>query len=151
MRDDRKIDIAVATKVMGHTVVKAKTLDLDWKGSSIPPFYLVAGIEPGDLMLGDTAKPGWAEPLPGYATDIRTAWNVVIRLGEKYHAVLRTPFEKGSKKYSCGFTPLGCTGWNGRPDIEAIEKTMELAICKAALLAVGKKAHYLERADGTDH
>jgi hypothetical protein len=134
----RKLDIEVATKVMGHRVVKARTVDLGWKQSSIPPWHIVANIYPDDPVLGDTAADGRVVPLPYYSEEIRTAMLVVGKLSDRFHAVMKTPFVKGGK-HICGFTPLGMTGWNGRPDFEAVEETLEIAICKAALLAVRKK------------
>ena len=76
--------------------------------------------------------------LPAYSTDIAAAWEVVEKLGERFHARLLTPFiRSGDNHYWCGFTPLGMTGFNGRPDYEAVAETAPLAICRAALKAVG--------------
>lgn len=134
----RKLDIEVATQVMGHRVVRARSVDLGWKESTIPPWHIVANIYPEDPVLGDTARDGRVSKLPYYSGDIQTAMGVVDKLSDRFHAILRTPFMKGGK-YVCGFTPLGVTGWNGRPDFQAVEKTLEIAICKAALLAVKKR------------
>lgn len=66
--------------------------------------------------------------------DIIAAWEVVEKLMQRYHWRLSTPFEALDQHYA-GLTPLGMTGWNGRPDILAGAVTMPLAICRAALLS----------------
>lgn len=141
MKKDREIDRAIATKIMGHKVVRARTLDLGWKERGVlPPYHFVAGIKPNDFMLGDTAKGGTAHVLPRYSLDLFSSWPIVEKLSDRFHAVIKTPFQKGAK-FVCGFTPLGCSGWNGRPDFQAVEATLPLAICKAALLTIGKRKH----------
>ena len=64
------------------------------------------------------------------------AWQVVeVMMQRGFHARLKTPFESG-QPFFAGFTPLGVSGWNGRPDHEGSGDSMPLAICRAALQAV---------------
>ena len=73
--------------------------------------------------------------IPPYSTNIAAAWEVVERLRNRFHARITTPFTAG-EQFFCGFTPLGITGWNGRPDFSAGAETAPLAICLAALKAM---------------
>lgn len=76
--------------------------------------------------------------LPHFSTEPAAAWAVVEKLGEKFHAVIKTPFYPGAD-FLAGFTPHNATGWNGRPDYMAQAKSAPLAICLAALDAVENK------------
>lgn len=80
--------------------------------------------------------------LPSFTKDPGAAWLVIEKLLDKFHAVVKTPFETGGD-FIVGFTPLGMSGWNGRPDFMGTAKTMALAACLAALDAVdGKMARH---------
>ena len=61
---------------------------------------------------------------------------VIERMESKYHWVIKTPFRLG-EKYWAGLTPLGVTGWNGKPDYYIEADTLTVAICLAALAAKG--------------
>ncbi len=54
-------------------------------------------------------------------------------------AQIKTPFQPasdGGDLYWVGFTPLGTTGWNGRPDINVGDVTLRGALYRAVLLAL---------------
>lgn len=102
-------------------------------------------VESVALISGDLAYGVWGQnprrpaevsaPRP-YSSDIGDAWRVVERMQELgWWARLTTPFEPG-QPWFCGFTPLGMSGWNGRPDHKAGAETMPLAICRVALKAL---------------
>jgi hypothetical protein len=74
-------------------------------------------------------------PARAPSEDIADAWDVVEWMAGRFHAVVKSPFMAG-EPYHAGFTPLGCTGWNGRPDFAGSGETAPLAICRAALLAL---------------
>lgn len=80
-------------------------------------------------------REAWDADCPAFSTNIGAAWLVVQELESAFHATLKTPFMKGDM-YWAGFTPLGATGWNGRPDFSGKGHTMPLAICHSALLVV---------------
>jgi hypothetical protein len=60
------------------------------------------------------------------------------KMESKYHWVIKSPFEKGDT-YMAGLTPLGVTGWNGRPDFIGQADTAPAAICLACIEAVKEK------------
>ncbi len=71
-----------------------------------------------------------------YSTDIADA-DKLLKFAEKtHHARMTTPFNLGDK-YLCGFTPLGVTGWNGKPDIVSDGESLPQAITKAFILSFG--------------
>lgn len=73
--------------------------------------------------------------IPPYSTDLAAAMLVVERMWQRgLWCQMRNPFTRDDE-YWCGFTPLGTTGWNGRPDYRASAPTLPLAICRAALAA----------------
>lgn len=107
----------------------------------------VMGLVPctGDCHANGDMRPCHAQPdspdqgaeTRQYSTDIADAWLVVEAMaGRGYWARLTSPFTRGSA-YFAGFTPHDFTGWNGRPDHLGGGDTMPLAICRAALAAVG--------------
>lgn len=107
----RELDAEVAERVFGFKVVR----------------------DPNDIDLiaqDDSFVP--TRRVPPYSTDIAAAWLVVEKLSDRFHCRIKTPFMAG-EKYFAGFTPLGVTGWNGRPDHEGSGDTAPLAICLAAL------------------
>ena len=77
---------------------------------------------------------------PRYSTDLRAAFELVAEIEARgYWLRLVSPFQPGQPWWA-GFTPLGVTGWNGRPDYEASGPTPMVAICRAALLTVSGEA-----------
>lgn len=90
--------------------------------------YCSEGIQPPD-------KRGIID---NHSSDIKHALALVEFVKSKgFWCQLKTPFEPNRPDnlsvYTCGFTPAGVTGWNGRPDHFATGSTMEIAICKAFL------------------
>ena len=73
---------------------------------------------------------GWR---PHYSTELKAAFEAVAEMQRRgYWLRLTSPWRPGDL-WSAGFTPLGVTGWNGRPDFEALARTPMEAICHAAL------------------
>lgn len=81
-------------------------------------------------------QPGNVEPFPHYSDNLGEAWLIVGKMSSDWHMRLLSPFRKGDLWWA-GFTPLGSTGWNGKPDHEASAETAPLAICRAALKVIG--------------
>jgi Phage ABA sandwich domain len=135
-RPGRELDALVAEKVMGNvawdvviagcsrggrrcgTVAEAKEYR-----KALQKFYQV-----GAIVLHDTVSE--------YSTDIAAAWEVVEKMSDRFHWRIQSPFEAGGLWFA-GLTPLGATGWNGRPDYNIGDHSAPLAICLAALKAVG--------------
>jgi len=70
--------------------------------------------------------------VPNWPTDISAAWELVEEIEQAGHWVqIRTPFSGDG--YWCGFTPDGCSGWNGTPDNYTQADTAARAICLAWL------------------
>jgi len=105
-----EINKAVAERVMGWTIQDSRQLYY------YEPAMLITDFNPAER--------------------IDHAWMVVEKMKDKYHWVIKSPFEKGDT-YMAGLTPLGVTGWNGRPDFMGQADTAPMAICLAALEAVG--------------
>jgi hypothetical protein len=113
MKAGRELDARVAECVMGKQAAS-------WGGFGL--------MEDAERIAVD---------LPHYSTDIAAAWLVMDEMDRRgFHGRLTTPFEPG-QPYFAGFTPHGMSGWNGRPDHEGSGDTPSLAICRAALAAVG--------------
>jgi hypothetical protein len=126
MEAGRELDAAIAVRVMGWEMPDSRYLD----GTPAPP---IVYDETGRARGGPGE--GWSP-----STKIAQAWEVVEKMDKRgFWLRLVTPFDDGSL-YHAGFTPLGVTGWNGRPDHEAAADTAPLAICKAALKAVSQTA-----------
>lgn len=56
---------------------------------------------------------------------------------------IRTPFQPGTQAgalYWAGLTPLGTTGWNGRPDVHVGDLTLRGALSRAVLLALSMES-----------
>lgn len=69
-------------------------------------------------------------------------------------AAIKTPFSPGESPnghlYWVGFTPLGTTGWNGRPDHQVGDVTLRGALWRAVLLTLlSTPAQHEVRAAGT--
>lgn len=67
-------------------------------------------------------------------------WNTVEQILSNmqergYWCRLSSPFEPEEQWYA-GFTPHGCTGWNGIPDNQMSGDSSSIAIMRAALLTV---------------
>lgn len=74
----------------------------------------------------------------GYSTDHNHAFAVVEKMREDgWWADMHSPFDDESAKgdWMCGFTPMGMSGWNGRPDHESHAACMPRAIVLSALKA----------------
>jgi hypothetical protein len=79
--------------------------------------------------------PGAACEFTAPEADIGPVLRRMRELG--WWAELKTPFGASPDSLAwAGFTPLGVSGWDGRPDYEVGDLTLPLAVCKAALLAV---------------
>lgn len=133
----RELDALVAEKVMGYSRVDVPR-DVNGENEGVtlwPPNVDVAEYQwpyVGPVQIYSFC--------PMYSTDIAAAWQVVEKMQERgMWAQLRTPFGKGKMDdgFWCGFTPMLTTGWNGRPDHNTSAAMMPLAICLAALKAVG--------------
>lgn len=77
---------------------------------------------------------------PAFSGGIAAALELLDSMASRYHWVIKSPFDEGGD-YVVGLTPLGVSGWNGRPDFVAFAKNREeipLAICRAYLLATLK-------------
>lgn len=110
------LDWEIARRVFGWTAVGVPSIDQVW-------FYAPTGKST-------------RHEIPPFSSDIAAAWNVIERMQELgWWARLTTPFEPG-QPWFCGFTPLGTSGWNGRPDHQEGAETMPLAICRCALKAL---------------
>ena len=132
-----KLDTLIAEEVMGVRWADDRCRICGW------PFAesREEGCVDGDCSMRPPPERR-ADETARYSTDLARAWTVVEKLGTRFHAVIRTPFDPfrpcgGGYLYSCGFTPHGVTGWNGRHDFEAMGETLPLAICRAALRAKG--------------
>lgn len=66
------------------------------------------------------------------STDPAVMMQLLAKLGETSHVTIKTPFTAGDSHW-CGISPLGVTGWNGRPDINASGGTLTLCVARAAL------------------
>ena len=79
---------------------------------------------------------GWR---PHYSTELKAAFEAVAEMQRRgYWLRLISPFQPGQPWWA-GFTSLGASGWNGRPDYEASGPTPMVAICRAALLTIRGK------------
>ena len=68
-------------------------------------------------------------------TNIAQAMRVVGKMktiGHGWWLDLRSPFLETESDWFAGFTPLGTSGWNGRPDHVAANDNPATAICEAA-------------------
>lgn len=126
-----EMDALVDEYLFGQEWYRSERVQINGKWFDVPtwierprtPESPAAGSEPGQVP-------------PCYSTDIAAAWPVVEALeGRGFCIRLTTPFLPG-EPYTCGATPQGTTGWNGRPDHLATAPTAPLAICRAALAVV---------------
>lgn len=87
-----------------------------------------------DDLQGIPREERWDEGLPHYSTSHDDAFAALDAAAttHKMHYRILSPFNIG-EPYWCGFTPFGCSGWNGRPDHEESAPTLPHAICKAIL------------------
>jgi len=75
---------------------------------------------------------------------------IIRRMGELgFHARVKSPFTEQSP-WTAGFTPLGTSGFNGRPDHEASANSPGVAVAAAALDAVGVPVKLIEDLEGSE-
>ena len=117
-----KLDALVATRVM------------QWKAGQ-PNINAGLWVDQAGTEHGINHGSGRWSP----STSIADAMEGVEKMSERgWWARIDSPFTKNEGEfYTCGFTPMGTTGWNGRPDHYSQGKTAPLAICIAALRAIG--------------
>lgn len=119
-----EMDALVAERVMGWWA------DANGEWNSNPDLPKLMGVVAPDTSFCDL--PVW-QP----SSDIAAAWEVVEKLSDKLWCELKVNFTSDYKSRA-GFTTVGCSGFNGRPDFAACGNTrtdLPLAICRAALLA----------------
>lgn len=117
----RELDALIAERVMGYSV--------KWLPTALAP-------EGAPHYANSEEGSGWLV-CRLYTLDMSATWRVVEEMGKRgFHARIQTPFIPGDE-FHAGFTPHGSSGWNGRPDFAASADSAPLAICRAALLAVG--------------
>ena len=122
----RELDLIVAGKVFGIKKIHYAEYDTEQEY----PEYIPSG-KPWRTHQID------AKPLPHFSTDPTGSHNVKLKMAETYHWVIRSPFRIGLKWFA-GLTPLGTTGWNGKPDFNASGDTEMEAVCRVALMALEK-------------
>ena len=71
---------------------------------------------------------------PDY-NDIATAMDLALSIGDRYWMEFHTPFRVGDPSFA-GFTPLGTSGWNGRPDNQCGAEKPAKAITRAYVLVM---------------
>lgn len=120
MEAGRELDALIAEKVMGWTNVAERRNTFTRPGALIPSDWRG--------WSGDTPNGEREQLIPPYSTDIAAAWQVVERFSAKWIDIVYRPD----------------AGWwvtiDGRGHGNAggaIEKTLPLAICLAALKALG--------------
>jgi len=73
--------------------------------------------------------------VPDYPNDTAAAMDLALSIGDKYWMELHTAWRIGDPCFA-GFTPLGTTGWNGRPDNQCEAEKPAKAIVRAFVLAM---------------
>lgn len=76
-----------------------------------------------------------AVEVPEFSTDLTAAMQLAEQLTDRFHWRIHSPFQQGDKWFA-GLTPLGVTGWNGRPDYEAGANTLPEALARVAYRAL---------------
>lgn len=115
-----ELDALVGEKVMGWT-----DIDLEWRGED---------FHSGVPLIGKGTSPnGGICGIPHFSNDIAAAWEVIEKLKDG-------PFRQANLHVENGFGHYGIQLWDEReqrlmPGTYA--DTMPLAICRAALRAVG--------------
>jgi len=136
METDREFDVLVAERVMGlHVKIEVRTVGMaTGKHGPLPvtsTFYRLVD-EKGDCIYGYGPLMHGYGPVeaPGYSTNIEAAWAVVPRMHDKgFHTFSLLRDERG---WTAMFS-------NGNR-FYASKQTAPLAICSAALSAVGVEA-----------
>ena len=96
---------------------------------------LPAGAEM-DRLIAQNVMPMYPSEIPHYSALIYLAMLVQGEMQKRgYWMRLDSPFYLGDT-WRVGFTSLGASGWNGRPDYASPGNTPALAICRAALRVV---------------
>jgi hypothetical protein len=115
--EGRELDALVATKIFKHTI--AETDDCNGEDN----FWIADAMAERRDWIG----------LPNYSTDISDAWTVVEKMRERAEA-WEFNIESNLGKWKAGFFS------NGEYFDSDWEETASLAICRAALRAVGGEA-----------
>lgn len=127
MEAGRELDKLVCERVMGGELFVGPVI-VD--GHDLGQKY--DGVRWRD-EYGDTVG---VERVPDYSITWEGMRLVVESMQAKgWWLVLKSPFVLGEPYYA-GFTPLGTSGWNGRPDFGASGDDAPHAVCLAALLAL---------------
>lgn len=126
MEVGHKLDALVAEKVMGWKWYHARAFAGNWVNRLIPD-DAPAEYLPGKIDTGHQA-PFYG---PNYSHDIKAAWEVVEKMeeGEWQFQASNTIPNSDPIIYEWEFTNVGKRG-------DALEFSMPMAICKAALKAV---------------
>ena len=127
----REMDVLIAEKVMGYTLSEL----------SLPayPKYKLFDIESGEFS-------GYVKEVPHYSTNLAAAWEVVKRMPIpfKLEKCWEKAYQIGPEGWSaCWCTDADCEGCNENSRCtngdDAWAETAPLAICRAALKAMGVK------------
>ena len=131
----RKLNILIAKNVMGWTHWE-NCNDGDWEGPDDVTFFANFSGEFGLAVY----EPGYDEPTFYFApsTDLQDAWDVVEKMKDKSWLItIQNCHDKTGHNYQWCVIMA-----NNDPESEAVEgmaSTVPLAICLAALKAVGYK------------
>lgn len=116
MQAGREMDALVAEKVMG------------WKKSRL--LHNIVNNYRLENPKGNLEIP------PPYSTDIAAFKIVIDKMIERgFHWIIKTPFTPDDYYFS-GLTPIGVTGWNGKPDFSASGDSIMDTGCRTALKAM---------------
>jgi hypothetical protein len=117
------MDALLAEKVMGYTLSDLSLLAY--------PKYKLFDIESGEFS-------GYVKEVPHYSTDIAAAWQVVRKIQQDFFINLICGRNEGRKNGRIGYNcDIGYYENNGAPEWYSDSQTAPLAICRAALKAMG--------------
>jgi hypothetical protein len=95
----------------------------------------IASLDTAATALGISRS----ELVERYARSLESEWQAELaKLEERYHVKITTPFEQG-EPYFAGASPLGQSGFNGRPDYEAQGVTLQEAVLNLARVVTASK------------
>lgn len=121
---DRQLDLIIADKIFG---IK-KVYYSEWDTGKEYPEYIPSG-KPWRTHQVD------AKPMPHFTTSPDACYCLKLKMAEKYHWIIRSPFTNGASWFA-GLTPHGMIGFNGKPDFQVEGNTEMEAVCKAALATI---------------